>query len=172
MKRQIIGLSALVIFGACAATGPEYREARSDSAPGFSEQVIEADRYRIQYRLDEDHVGKAQDFALLRAAELTMEKGFSTFEVVSEVADVTSETEQVSQVGLERDYVVTRECGLLGCSSRVDPTYTRGSISTGTVRTDEETIVTLEILLSNFDASKSARHYDASDVAANIRERL
>ena len=74
MKQQALILASALAITACA-TSPDYREARNDRAEGFSEQVIETNRYRIQYRMDDDHVGRAQDYALLRAAELTMEKG-------------------------------------------------------------------------------------------------
>ncbi len=166
-----ISLTAFALVITACASGPDYRAAKSDRSEGFTEQVIEKDRYRIQYRLDEDHVGKAQDYALLRAAELTMEKGYETFQVVDESADVTSDSRASTEFGVEQRTLITRDCGLLGCTTRARPIYgTRTSL--GTTRTSDETIVTVEIIMSNLDSSVSPRHYDASQVAANIRSRL
>ena len=115
-------------------------------------------------------MGKAQDYAMLRAAELTMEKGFETFEVVGRSSDVSSETE--NSLGIETTYnrTITRDCGLLGCSTSTSPAI-GAEIRSGTTRTDQETVVTLEVVLSDDDASMSSSHYDASEVAANVRSR-
>lgn len=170
MKQQALILASALAITACA-TSPDYREARNDRAEGFSEQVIETNRYRIQYRMDDDHVGRAQDYALLRAAELTMEKGYETFEVVGETTDVGSRRSSGSSVGIERTTLVTRDCGLLGCTTTAQPVYGTNA-SFGTDYDAEETVVTVEIIMSNLDPSASVRHYDASQVAANIRARL
>lgn len=170
MKLPITLTAVALVITACAS-GPDYRAANSDRSEGFTEQVIEKDRYRIQYRLDDDHVGKAQDYALLRAAELTMEKGYETFQVVDESADVTSDNRVSSEFGIEQRTLITRDCGLLGCTTRARPIY-GASASLGTTRASDETIVTVEIIMSNLDSSASARHYDASQVAANIRDRM
>ena len=169
MNKFMIIPTLLLTLSACA-TSPDYREARNDRAEGFSHQVIENNRYRVQYRLDEDHIGKAQDYALLRAAELTMEKGFQTFQVVSESAN-TSEGEQ-SRIGtsFERDYAVTRDCRILGCRTSARPAFTSNSVGTFTSR--DETVISIEILLSADNAPASPDKYDASQVAANIRARL
>lgn len=169
MKR-ICFIPALMLAMSACASGPDYREARTDRSEGYSQQIIEAGRYRIQYKLDEDHIGKAQDYALLRAAELTMEQGYQTFEVVDETADVDRTNREPVRATIEQDYVVTRDCGLLSCRTTARPTFSRTEI--GTVVNDDETIVTLEILLSNDDASAHPDKYDASQVAANIRARL
>lgn len=169
MKSLLVTSAALSTLTACASSS-NYQEARSVQSDGYSEQVIEANRYRIQYRLDEDHVGKAQDYAMLRAAELTMEKGFETFEVVGRSSDVSSETE--TSPGIETTYsrTITRDCGLLDCSTSSSPAFGT-EFRSGTTRTDQETVVTLEIILSDDDASMSSSHYDASEVAANVRNR-
>lgn len=169
MKR-VCFIPALILGVSACASGPDYREARTDRSEGYSQQIIEAGRYRIQYKLDEDHIGKAQDYALLRAAELTMEQGFQTFKVVDETADIDRSDREPVRTSIEREYVVTRDCGLLSCRTTARPTFSRTEI--GTIVSDDETIVTLEIQLSNDDASADPDKYDASQVAANIRARL
>ena len=171
MKKYIAIASVMLFVGACASS-PSYREAASERSFGYSEQVLESDRYRIQYRLNDDHVGRAQDYALLRAAELTMEKGYSTFQVVSQTADVNADERPSSRIGFERDYAISRSCGLLGCASRATPVTTVGAGFGSTTLRDDETVVTIEILMSNRNAALDGSYYDASEVAANIRSRM
>ncbi len=166
MKPVVIACTALLLAGACAST-PAYREARSASATGYSEQVVEKDRYRVQYRASGTDAGKAQDYALLRAAELTLEKGFSTFEIVSRNAETSSEEKVLAGTGMRPDYVVTRNCGLLSCTSAVHP-LPPGYDSDTTVNR-KEVVVVLEILLSNKDAAASPALYSASQIVANLR---
>lgn len=163
-------IPALLLAMSACASSPDYRKARTDRSEGYSQQIIEAGRYRIQYKLDENHIGKAQDYALLRAADLTMEQGFQTFEIVDETTDVEWADRTQVRRAIEQDYIVTRDCGLLSCRTTARPTFSRTEI--GTVVSDDETIVTLEILLSNDDAVTHPDKYDASQVAANIRARM
>lgn len=168
MKHLRICLVAALSLTACASA-PSYRSASSATASGYSEQVIEKDRYRVQYRLKGSDKAAARDYALLRAGELTLEKGYSTFELVSQESETVREDSAGFETGLERDYAITRDCGLLSCQTRTVPTYS-GSASAGTGSTKREAVVTLEILMSDKDASVSPRLYDASEVVANLRQ--
>lgn len=165
---SLILSAALLAATACASSGP-YRAAQSSAGFGYSHQVIEPDRYRVQFKASGRDVAKAQDYALLRAAELTLEKGYSTFEVVSRSADSLREKSEAVDYSPGPDYVVTRSCGLLGCTSRAQPV--------GPARTRDplpaqrnETMVTLEVQMSNKDAAVSPSLYSASQVVANIRD--
>lgn len=166
MKPALFAIAALSLASACASTS-SYREAKTASATGYSEQVVEKDRYRVQYRASGSDTAKAQDYALLRAAELTLEKGYSTFEIVSRAAESSSEEKVLADAGMGPDYVVTRNCGLLSCRSTVHPLPS--AHDTETVVKKKETLVTLEILLSNKDASASPSLYSASQVVSNLR---
>lgn len=167
MKSAILAASAILLAtAACASSGP-YRAAQSSAAVGYSHQVIEPDRYRVQFRASGRDVAKAQDYALLRAAELTLEQGYSTFEVVSRSADAIREAAPVEDYSPGPDYVVSRSCGLLGCTSRARPVAPlRGPEPPGASR--NETIVMLEIQMSNKDAAVSPSLYSASQVVANL----
>lgn len=169
MKKLALSVLAGLLVAACATT-PAYRAAESANESGYSEQVIEADRYRVQYRLASDDVAEARDLAMLRAAELTMEKGFSTFEIVSQTSDTNEKTTADPDTGLQTGRVITRDCGLLTCRTTASPVYTTGTVETVSMRS--QTVVTLEILLTNKDASVSPSLYRASEVAANVRSRL
>lgn len=166
MKPNLLAAAALLIASACASTSP-YREAGSASATGYSEQVLEKDRYRVQYRANGGDAGKAQDYALLRAAELTLEKGFSTFEIVSRSAESSTEEKVLADASVGPDYAVSRRCGLLSCTETVHPLPPTYGSETTIDR--KQVVVTLEILLSNKDAAASPSLYSASQVVANLR---
>lgn len=167
MKRFKFAVMAtgLLVMGACASA-PEYRPASSSRAAGYSETQVETNRYMVSYRLNRDDVAEAQSLALRRAAELTLENGFDTFELVSKSTDSERERE-TSPRSLGGDTVVQRDCGLLGCSTSVarvpsDPFYSDIDREQNTVT------VTLEIIMSDKDASVSPSLYDASEVFANL----
>jgi hypothetical protein len=166
VKPALLAITALLLAGACASTSP-YREATSASASGYSEQVVETDRYRVQYRMAGRDARAAQDYALLRAAELTLEKGYSTFEIVSREAETSTEDAAFPASGVRPDYVVSRRCGLLGCTATARPLPP--TFDTETNRSKKEVVVVLEVRLSNKDASASSSLYSASQVVANLR---
>lgn len=74
MRKAIIcAFSALFIVGACAS-GPDYAPAANADAVGYSDQRIETDRWRVSYRGDTKmSSADVQDYALMRAAQLTLE---------------------------------------------------------------------------------------------------
>lgn len=97
--RPVLG-AALCAFallaGACVA-GPTPYQAASGYDRGYSEQKIEADRYRISFKgnslTDRDTV---ENYLLFRAAELTLQSGFDAFTIVNRDTDSST---RVSGVG-------------------------------------------------------------------------
>ena len=79
MKRHILLL--LPIFLAACATGPSaYGPVDENSRYGFQQTQIEEDRFRVSFTGKSE--AEAHDYALLRAAELTLDQGFSHFRVL------------------------------------------------------------------------------------------
>lgn len=79
--KQIFIVGTFALLTACA-TGPSaYGPVTEQSSLGFKSMQIEEDRYRVTYtgRSPEE----AQDYALLRAAEITLDEGYSHFKIVS-----------------------------------------------------------------------------------------
>lgn len=73
MFRTIAIAAAVAILAACAST-PTYAPAASTTAAGYSETQIEANRYFVTYRAPSGaDAALIQDYALLRAADLTLE---------------------------------------------------------------------------------------------------
>lgn len=163
--KMMILLGSAALMAACASA-PDYRAASDASGAGYSETPIESDRYRVSYHLNRDDAAEAQELALRRAAELTLEKGHDTFELVSQATDTQTERDR-SPHGSGINTVVQRNCGLLACSTSVarvpaDPFYS------DIKRKRSEVTVALEIIMSDKDASVSPSLYDAAEVFANL----
>lgn len=94
--RTLRPLSALLLFvtvSACA-TDPTYAPAKNDRSSGYSSQAIEQNRYRVTYRGGD--AATARDFALLRAAELTLSQGHEWFRVINTYTDEDEERSRPS----------------------------------------------------------------------------
>lgn len=88
MKRPLIATlvaASALSLAACASMAP-YGPALSPSAQGFAEQRIESDRWRVTYRGVGDP-SVVSDYALLRAADLTVDQGYDWFEVTQRWID-------------------------------------------------------------------------------------
>lgn len=158
-------LAGLILMTACASM-PEYREAANQRSAGYSETRIESNRYSVSYRLNNDDYGRARELAMRRAAELTLESGFGTFELVTESSSESTERDHYDLTA-GPDRVIERDCGLLGCATTVrnapgDPFGDGFKAQRNTVT------ATLEIVMSDKDANVSPSLYDASEVFANL----
>ncbi len=80
----MVGASVLAL-GACASLAP-YGPQGGPGGQGYAETAIETNRYRVTYNGVGDPAPVA-DYALLRAAELTLERGFDWFEVTQRWTD-------------------------------------------------------------------------------------
>jgi hypothetical protein len=94
MKRHLIllALAGGLITSACA-TGPSYTpyQAAAPGKFGFSEERIEATRYRITFEGNSRTTRqRVEDSLLLRAANVTLENGFDWFQVVNRATDPKS----------------------------------------------------------------------------------
>jgi hypothetical protein len=80
MKHIFAALLAAPLLAACASTTP-YGPAAKDGAKGYTTQQIENDRFRVAYT--DRKADTARDYALLRAAEVTLENGGDWFELTN-----------------------------------------------------------------------------------------
>jgi len=89
MRRLILILAAAAALCACASAPTLYQPAAGPKAVGYSEFRIEPDRFRITFRggpgAPAEQVG---DYALLRAAELTVDQGYDWFRVAERMTQV------------------------------------------------------------------------------------
>ncbi len=91
--RLIAAAGLVAVITACAASPPPYEPAISERGPGYGDTRIEADRYRVSYTgRSSDAASIAEDLALLRAAEVTLQNGYDWFVIVNRRVTTVAET--------------------------------------------------------------------------------
>ena len=158
---RLIGLAAaLALAGCVTAVGTNYGPA-DEKGYGYQDTRIESDRYRIVFAGDgATSPDLVEDYALLRAAELTVENGYDWFRVVSR-----------NLSGEERGGVG------LGAGVGTGSYGRRSSVGVGVggnfgnVGGREFYTARLEILCGSGEKPDDGEVYDARSVMTSIRER-
>lgn len=82
MRRLLLPALAVLSLAACATAPTRYQPASGPRAVGFSEYRIEPGRYRVTFRGGAGaSAEQVSDYALLRAADLTLAEGYDWFRV-------------------------------------------------------------------------------------------
>jgi hypothetical protein len=80
MIRTFVFAAACAVLAACATSPPPYAAASGPNAVGYSETQIESNRYYVTYRAGgASDAQLLHDYALLRAADLTLQNGREWF---------------------------------------------------------------------------------------------
>ena len=80
--RTLPAIACALMLAACAASPTPYQVA--DEEGGYSDQQLESDRYRVTFEGNSATPRETvEDYALYRAAELTLQTGNDYFKVVS-----------------------------------------------------------------------------------------
>lgn len=163
-------VSAVLTLGACASA-PAYSPAQSANGVGYTDQRIESDRFRVTYRGGPGmSSADVQDYALMRAAEVTLQTGGDWFEIITADTDADAKRRYDTQFGYDTRLVPYRSCGVVGCSTRFVPV---------TVRTEYETVETRTVYeqTMEFRTGQGAKRsgapsiYDARDTFSTISAR-
>ena len=89
MKRLIAALTLGLALAACSSGPTRYIPALDGDDMGYREQRIEEQRYRVSFRANPDlKAAEAEEMAMRRAAELTIQNSYQWFHVVSRMTDV------------------------------------------------------------------------------------
>ncbi len=80
MKRILLPLFTAIALTACASGPSAFGPAKSYDSMGFRNTQIQNDRFRVSYTAG--NAAEAQDFALLRAAQITLDEGYSHFKII------------------------------------------------------------------------------------------
>lgn len=169
-------LSALLVAGlltsACATQTP-YRPAEKRGAEGYTETKLTDKRYRITFTGNSVTPAETvKDFALLRAAELTLQEGYDWFAL----ADRSTDTKVRTSGGIDTGFVVPpttqvyRRCGLMSCDTVVasSPGYVTG-VGASTTTTSTRYAHSLEIVMGKHPMPDNMETYDARQLASTLR---
>ncbi len=84
MTRTLIIVVGALAAAACTTYGgPRYGRADSPNDSGYYETRLDGNRYAVQYRADDGDSRLAEDWAFRRAAELTLDRRYDWFQVLS-----------------------------------------------------------------------------------------
>ena len=90
IKTALSAIPVLILLAACGTSTP-YSSAQDGSGYGFSEQRIEKNRYRMTFRGNSLTPRETvENYLLYRAAELTLQKGYDYFVIVSDDTEKTT----------------------------------------------------------------------------------
>jgi hypothetical protein len=157
MKKLLTAAGLALALAACA-TPTRYGPAASPGAVGYSELPLEAGRFRVTFH-GGSGAGPTQvaDYALLRAAELTLANGADWFQVVSRSTDVAPPAGPAFSIGIGG--------ASFGRHSAV------GAGASTTTGGDATYIATLEIVVGHGPKPDTPDAYDARAVSTNLRAR-
>jgi hypothetical protein len=162
--RMIIAAFAIAALAACAST-PTYTPAATPGGAGYSETQIESSRYFVTYRAASSaEASLLHDYALLRAAELTIERGGEWFWVDRRTLDADSRGRSGPSIGV--GVGGGSWGGRSGGGVSVGLNFPLGG---GGQRAQS---VTLEIRIGHGVKPDDANAYSARETAAGLRARL
>jgi hypothetical protein len=171
MTRKLSLLALALTLSACATQTP-YRPAESRNDYGYRETQLTNDRYRVTFSGNSSTgADVTKDFALLRAGELTLQKGYDWFQLVDRKTDKDVNYQTIDTGFYDPPTTsVYQRCGLTRCSTYVYTTPGFG-FSGGSATTTSTTAYTseLEIVMGKKPMPKSAEAYDARELVATLR---
>ena len=166
MIRRLAPFFIALALAACASA-PSYGPAQSPQGAGYSERQIETNRFFVTYRAS----GRAdaallQDYALLRAAEVTLEQGGEWFWVDRRALD-----EEGSYNSGPR-FSVGLGGASFGGNSGVGVGVGMNFPLGGGQQVQQAHSATLEMRVGQGPKPAEPNAYDAREISANLRARL
>ncbi|MFC3051469.1 CC0125/CC1285 family lipoprotein [Kordiimonas pumila] len=174
MNKLILTLPVALMMTACASSGPKYMAADDAGDYGYYESVLEKNRYRVAYKARGQNLETSRDYALLRSAELTLEKGYDWFQIVDRNTNTEERDSHSYAVANMRVAAATyRECGVLTCRTVTRPVYVDEAYVDSMRRPDPQSTVTfMEIIMGEGARPSGGDFYDAATLAKTIRARI
>ena len=87
MKKLLLMMCAFALLAACATP---YKQAKRESGNGYFDVKLQEGMYEVLFNGNDNTTARrANDFALLRAAEVCLENGYQSFEIVRKTEDFT-----------------------------------------------------------------------------------
>lgn len=119
MKHLMLLLTMSIILTACASTST-YSPSDGNGF-GYSHSQLDSNSYRVHFKMRGEDSQQAMDYAMRRAAQLTLEKGYDWFVINDQQTLTHTKQTPDASMGHSQTMVVTRDCGLLGCKTRSYP---------------------------------------------------
>ena len=171
-RAACIIVATLAFLSACATQSP-YQPAEKRGAEGYTETKLTDNRYRVTFTGNASTPSETvKDYALLRAAEVTLQNGYDWFRLVN--SDIDKKVRSTTSVGSDFDVpgqtTVYQRCGLLSCSTAVSssPGFSPG-FDVATTNTSTAYSSALEIVMGKKPMPASVESYDARNLASTLR---
>jgi hypothetical protein len=178
---HLVLIVILLGLGACASN-PKYVAANTADDYGHYTTRLDENRYRIVYNGGPStSLNTTRNYAMLRAAELTLQEGYDWFEIVDRETSSNSRGgdtfEPTMGFGYERAYYVESNCGLLACTRTSRPrNYAYMEVTSARHhRPYSETFHSqaLEIVMGTGEIPvKGGNYYNASSLAKSLWESM
>ncbi|MBD3647177.1 MAG: hypothetical protein HUJ31_06915 [Pseudomonadales bacterium] len=163
MNRLLIMILTLGIT-ACASNSTDYRRADRPGKDGYRETQITGNRYRVSFKGNRATTpDQVKDYALMRAAELTMLNGHDWFRVVNQETEQDTRTSPATTTSLTAGRHVHQRCGLLGCTTTVTPAY-RGGVVLTNRNADDGYSTSIEIVMGDGEVDDPTTVYNAREL--------
>lgn len=168
MLRTLTFIAAAFALTACASSGPPpYAAATSQAGAGYSETQIESNRYFVTYRAPGSaDASVLEDYALLRAADLTLQNGREWFWVDRRTLDQQRGRSSGPSIGV--GVGGGSYGGRGGASVGVGFNIPLG----GGQAVQRARAATLEVRFGEGPKPDEANAYDARSLSTNIRSRI
>jgi len=164
--RTFVIAAACAFMAACATSPPPYAAATSPNAAGYSETQIESNRYFVTYRANAAaDAALLQDYALLRAADLTLQNGREWFWVDRRTLDAAANQRSGPSLGV--GIGGGSWGGRSGGGVSVGMNFPLGGGAQG----QRARSATLEIRMGEGPKPDDPNAYDARSIATNLRSR-
>lgn len=168
MKRLVSILLMVVVISGCASQSP-YAPAGKNGY-GYQESQLTKNRYRVSFTGNSHTPGElVKDYALLRAAELTLQQEREWFKVVNRETDKQSRQRSGAGISASRPYSVNRDCGLLGC--RTTSSSIRTGVSISSTRRSNRYASSIEIVMGMGEADDPDAVYSAREIIQSLRNK-
>ena len=161
MTRLLLIAAAALSLTACTAAPTLYQPAEGPKAVGYREYRIEPGRYRVTFQGGPGAPAQqVQDYALLRAADLTISEGYDWFRVADRFMEGRPDRGPQLSVGVGG--------GSYGYSSGVGVGVGVGAINLGP---GPSVASTVEVVMGRGERPRGADIYDARALRRTLGER-
>lgn len=166
---KMLGFALFLVLAGCASK-PLYSPAKSSESIGYFETQLTDNRYRVIFNGGiNTPIDQVKNYALLRSAELTIEQGYSWFQIVerenSGVASDRNSPKVSVSVGVGAGGVP--RCYPYGCRVVGGPAYSGIGLQTTDYRDTRQSVI--EIFMGKGEPEEPTAVYDANELIKYLR---